>query len=182
MNNGPPLWNAILDQMPPGSIIAGGAVRDYFLGVVPKDIDVFVQPPPKIVPATMEGDPFASLELMISHDPRVGLHRIDDRYERKEEYEAMNNIALVSSGEMFGWKVDAVELIEPRTGWELIREFDFAVTRSWFGGGIVVHDTLFAGLDRRDKAVTLLLNDRPERSLKRFERFNARMGGTWSLR
>ena len=42
MANGPDLWRAILAKMPPGSIVAGGAVRDYLLGYEPKDIDVFM--------------------------------------------------------------------------------------------------------------------------------------------
>ena len=41
MLNGPKLWDEILTLMPEGSIIAGGAVRDYYMGAAPKDIDVF---------------------------------------------------------------------------------------------------------------------------------------------
>ena len=41
LTNGPALWKEILSFFPEGSIIAGGCVRDYWLGKKPKDIDVF---------------------------------------------------------------------------------------------------------------------------------------------
>lgn len=37
--NGPELWQEIIEKLP-GAVIAGGAVRDYLLGVEPKDIDL----------------------------------------------------------------------------------------------------------------------------------------------
>ena len=71
MQNGPELWNAILDQMPPGAVIAGGAVRDFILGVQPKDIDVFM--------GDVEPDPVPTQDkfFMGAFDARCGLHRID---------------------------------------------------------------------------------------------------------
>lgn len=39
--NGPRLWTNILNQIPGDSVIAGGCVRDWMLGVPEKDIDVF---------------------------------------------------------------------------------------------------------------------------------------------
>lgn len=41
LTNGPALWKEILSFFPQGSIIAGGCVRDFWLGKKPKDIDVF---------------------------------------------------------------------------------------------------------------------------------------------
>ena len=172
--NGPELWDQILGRMPPGSVIAGGAVRDYLLGVEPKDIDVFMGqwPIPEVPSNEWSID-------MISHDPRMGLCRIDDRYERQEEYTAMTGILLVSTGEMFGHRVDAVEVENFRDGINLVMDFDFGVTRCWYDGE--VHDTPTARRDRENKTVTLLRNDRRERALARFARFNARMGGDWRL-
>lgn len=43
MQNGPKLWREILSSHSPKAIIAGGAVRDYLLGLgEPKDIDIFL--------------------------------------------------------------------------------------------------------------------------------------------
>lgn len=47
-NNGPSLWDHIIQQinpfLPPGTraVVAGGSVRDFALGFAPKDIDVFL--------------------------------------------------------------------------------------------------------------------------------------------
>lgn len=44
--NGPELWSKLRDAVPdtlPNIVIAGGCVRDWYLGKTPKDIDVFYQ-------------------------------------------------------------------------------------------------------------------------------------------
>lgn len=169
--NGPSLWDAILARMPEGSIVAGGAVRDYLLGFEPKDIDVFTGFP-------VGGDPGDYLDFTPS-DPRYGLFRIENEHERFEEYAAVSNILCVSSGTLLGVKVDAV-LIENFEGGEtLIDGFDFGITRCWYDG--TIHDTPEALHDRYNKCVTLLSDEREERSLARFERLNQRWGGDWRL-
>lgn len=171
--NGPDLWRAILARMPAGSVIAGGAVRDYLLGVEPKDIDVFMDITAEGVSAEADDD------LLLPTDARFGLYRIDNEHERFEEYAAVSNIACVSSGKMFGHRVDAVVIEGFTGGIDLIEGFDFGITRSWFDGEI--HDTPEAKFDRDNRTVTLLLTDRVERSLTRFDRLNARWGGGWAL-
>jgi hypothetical protein len=159
--NGPQLWDAILAGMPEGSVIAGGAVRDFLLGFEPKDIDVF-------------------MGLHIDErDPRYGLYRIDNTHERFEEYTAVSNIMCVSSGVLFGVKVDAVLIEDFEGGEKLIRDFDFGITRCWYDGQ--VHDTPEAKRDRENRTITLLSDEREQRSLARFERLNARWGGGWRL-
>ena len=161
MINGPNLWSAILAQMPPGSVIAGGAIRDWYLGVEPKDIDVFTG-------GTADGN------------PRSGLFRIDNYYERQEEYQAMGNIQLVSSGQLLGYRVDLVEMTDFTDGATLVKGFDFAINQMFYGGKFILR-TVAAINDLANHTVTLLRDDRLERSLRRFERFNERMGGTWEL-
>lgn len=39
--NGPELWRKILAGAPAGSVIMGGAIVDYVLGIQPKDFDVY---------------------------------------------------------------------------------------------------------------------------------------------
>lgn len=159
--NGPELWDAILAGMPEGSIVAGGAVRDFLLGFEPKDIDVFM--------GLHIGD----------HDPRYGLYRIDNTHERFEEYAAVSNIMCVSSGTLLGVKVDAVLIENFDGGAKLIDDFDFGITRCWYDGE--VHDTPEARHDRDNRIVTLLSDEREARSLARFERLNTRWGGDWTL-
>lgn len=175
MINGPNLWSAILAQMPPGSVIAGGAIRDWYLDVEPKDIDVFTGSPPPL-----SEQPGPDEDFILYREPRSGLYRIDNYYERQEEYRAMGNIELVSSGKMLGYRVDLVQMTDFTNGPALVEGFDFAINQQWFDGDLV-YRTVASINDLANHTVTLLRNDRLERSLKRFERFNTRMGGGWKL-
>lgn len=172
--NGPELWRAILARMPLGSVIAGGAVRDYLLGVEPKDIDVFIDMTAELV-RFAEGDDNA----ISAGDARYGLHRIDNEHERFEEYAAVSDIVCVSSGVLFDRRVDAVVMENYAGGASLVAGFDFALNRCWFDGEI--HDTPEAKRDRDNRCVTLLTDEREERSVARFERLNERWGGGWRL-
>lgn len=159
MNNGPQLWAAILALMPEGAIVAGGAVRDYFLGVEPKDVDVFV---PSVA---LGGFDFTGFELLGE--------------DRREEYEALSFIDAVQRTKVNGMQVDLVGVHMP--DWSpraLVETFDFGITRSWFDQD-GLHDTAEAGFDRASKTVTRLIHDRPERAHVRFERFNQRMDGAF---
>lgn len=162
--NGPALWRDILAVMPPGSIIAGGAVRDYFLGVEPKDVDVFT-------PAQDWKTP-------------RGFYSLGSDSAKLAEYLAMPEIAVVSRGTILGHQVDHVGIHLPDipafTGAALVEGFDFAITRSWFVDD-ELGDTEEAREDRDDKTVTLWRTDRMERAFARFARFNARMGGGYKL-
>lgn len=173
MINGPNLWSAILAQMPPGSVIAGGAIRDWYLDVEPKDIDVFTG---GYLPHDDPDEGF-----ILYREPRLGLYRIDNYYERQEEYQAMGNIQLVSSGQMLGYRVDLVEMTDFTNGPALVEGFDFAINQQWFDGDLV-YRTVASINDLANHTVTLLRDDRIERSLRRFERFNTRMGGGWTLK
>lgn len=160
--NGPKLWAEVLSHFPPGAVVAGGCIRDYLLREPAKDIDVFMNCtdwPQGCFPG------FAPLGE-----------------DRNEEYAAMPTIAVVARGVIGGRQIDAVGVIlegDALDGAELMNTFDFAISRCWFDGEI--HDTPEAAKDRADGTVTLLLGDRIERSRRRFERFNARNGGGFTL-
>jgi hypothetical protein len=164
--NGPELWAELLEQLPNG-IIAGGAVRDWFLGVPPKDIDIF----------------FGASDF-----PHVGAQfqqvvgdKWDANSERAEEYEAMSDIGIVLRGEIEGLQIDLVGLNVPVCDpSELLALFDFGITRCAFAPEWLI-DSAEAEQDRLNKTVTLLLDDRPERAQVRFDRFNERMGGGWTF-
>lgn len=163
--NGPELWAEILKCCPPGAFIAGGAVRDYLLGVEPKDIDVF-----------------ASTDTLVPNAPwqTEVFRRIDIPEDRRAEYEAMTEVDVVQRGRIAGWTVDLVygwyekEFSAPK----VVETFDFGLARCWWDGEL--HDTPEAAADRNNRTVTLLIKDRPFRAQQRFDRFNARMGGDWT--
>ena len=175
MKNGPKLWTAILANFPEGAIVAGGAVRDYLLGLEPKDIDVFISA--EVADPPSDDDELFSALVWV-RDPRFNLERIDNRYERSEEYAALNNIAVVSSGELFGYKVDVIELDNQQTPLEIVSSFDFGINQCWFDTEI--HDTAAALLDRQTRTIRLHHFDRLERSKLRFDRLNERHGGIFS--
>lgn len=165
MRNGPELWAAILKGLPIGAVIAGGAVRDFMLGVEPRDIDIFMKP-----------------DGWIMNRPE-GFDRIDDKVERECEYTALGaGIESVSRGQLYGFSIDVIEIETPSPfdAAKLVEGFDFAIARSWFDGQI--QDTVEAQLDRYFRCVSLLISTRPERARRRFERFNKRMSGAFTYR
>lgn len=162
--NGPDLWRKVLAVLPAGAIIAGGAVRDHFLGIEPKDIDVFL-------PSS-------------EYENRPGFEPLGD--DRRAEYEALPIIDVVTRGTIAGHQVDFVG-VNPHcadfaSGWSgeaLVRTFDFGISRCWFDGAI--HDTPEAKADRETRRVSVLITDRMHRATARFERFNERMGGAFTM-
>lgn len=164
--NGLELWTELLTQLPNG-IVAGGAVRDWFLGVPPKDIDIFFG----------QGDfPYTGMQFdQIEGDKWV------PNSERAQEYAAMTDIEIVLRAEINGLQIDLVGLNKPiDCPSELLAMFDFGITRCAFVPDWLI-DSVEAETDRTNKTVTQLLHDRPERAEARFRRFNERMGGGWTL-
>lgn len=172
MVNGPDLWNRILARFPSGAIIAGGAVRDYLLGVPPKDIDVFLPASAWQTPASSDN------EFGIMSDPRYGLGRIDAIHERQAEYEALTHVEMVSRGTIEGFTVDLVEITDDFDGESLVKTFDFGINRCWTTGRDVCQ-TFSCDDDLKNKTVTLYHRDRLERSKRRFAQFNKRHGGAY---
>jgi len=165
LKNGPELWKVILTKFPPEAIIAGGAVRDYLLGVEPKDIDVFVP----------SSDFIDNIEWK-----EEGFMYLGDA--RQKEYEALPMINIVMHGRLNDIPVDYIGVSLPVWGGkELVSTFDFGITRCWFKDGDI-YDTDEAEADRIDKTVTVYLTDRMDRARERFSRFNEKMGNTFSLR
>ncbi|MFN4091616.1 MAG: hypothetical protein ACK4FG_01815 [Brevundimonas sp.] len=159
MTNGPELWAAILGVMPPGSIIAGGAVRDYLLGVEPKDIDVFFD--------------IINWTHVDGFEPLGG-------NERTEEYEAMGPVCSVNRGRLFDYQIDMIGMeLFPFDGPNLVETFDFGITRCWFDGEVRCLPE--CQTDFENRTVTLLIQDRPERAAERFLRFNQRHLGVFEL-
>lgn len=171
MKNGPELWDKILSHFPEGSIIAGGAVRDYVLGVEPKDFDVFGS--------------YSTYDVGVEGMEHIDL---DDNETHTEEYLAMREIAIVMKGEIEGVKVDYIghHLEDPV---QVIEAFDTGISQAFyaspqegglFPGGMLYKKKAFVD-DVTNKTVTVLRGDRLERTQARFERFNAKMNGEYTL-
>ena len=159
MTNGPELWTKILAAMPPGSIVAGGAVRDFLIGVEPKDIDVFCSDLNFSIP---EG--FAVLEGA----------------EQDEEYAAMSEIDVVARGIVEGVTVDLVFMtLDPFNAQTLVESFDVTASQCWFDGSC--HAYAAATADLAEGLVTVLRYERLPRTIERFDRFNARHDGRFQL-
>lgn len=171
MNNGPELWDKILSHFPEGSIIAGGAIRDYILGVEPKDFDVFGS--------------YSTYNQEVEGMEHLTQNTND---EHAEEYNAMREIAIVMKGEIEGVKVDYIghHLEDPV---QVIEAFDTGINQVFyaspqegglFPGGMLYKKKAFVE-DMTNNTVTVLRGDRIERTKARFERFNAKMNGEYTL-
>ena len=162
MTNGPELWNKILAQMPPGSIIAGGAIRDFMIDTQPKDIDVFCAQ-----------SSFRQLP--------EGFYSIDGSDNRAEEYQAMSEIDVVVRGEIEGLQVDLVVMnLEPFNGETLTDVFDVSTSQFWYVDN-AARSRSGAMTDLMNDRVTVLRHQRLPRTIERFERFNARHDGRFQL-
>jgi len=102
--NGPALWDALLDAVNvPGAVVAGGSIRDWCLGIDPKDIDIFV--PCKDLDAWID----FKYNLLGS----TSLHDILDtqegkEYERTDFSRDANPLYGVLEGEMLGVTVNLI--------------------------------------------------------------------------
>lgn len=176
MENGPDIWTAILapvrEAMGSG-VIAGGAVRDHFLGCDPKDIDIFVNVP--------TADRLETLAVPLA---AIGFDlELMDHTEYEDAPDWVNAVAGVLDGH---WGDHAVQIIaRPCSGFggeQLVGNFDFGITQCWFDGEL--HDTPKAKADRDSRTVTLTRWNSPEHvavSFDRFRRFNKRHGGAFTL-
>lgn len=162
MKNGPELWDKILSHFPEGSIIAGGAIRDYLLGLEPKDFDVF--------------GPYATYNAQVE-----GMEHLTQtsNEEHEEEYLAMREIAIVMKGEIEGVKVDYIGMhIEDPV--VIVEAFDTGINQLFYGNGILYKKKAHVD-DVANKTVTVTRADRLERTKERFERFNKKAGGEYTL-
>lgn len=176
MTNGPDLWAAVLAPVREAfgsGVIAGGAVRDFLLGVEPKDIDIFVNVPT----VQMLGQRATALAA-------VGFDlELMDHTEYQDAPDWVNAVTGVLDGH---WGDHAVQIIARPSfdfsGAQLVGNFDFSITKCWFDGE--THDTPEAKADRDAGTVSLTRwnsDAHVEISRQRFARFNARNGGSYTL-
>lgn len=181
--NGPALWLAILAPIRAAygsGVIAGGAVRDYHLGFIPRDIDVFVD-------VETREELVAGIEAL---GPRFGVAVMTPA--DLAEYETAPDWKYEVRGVLDGWftthdrapgdwednQVHVQIVARPMPGFSgevLSERFDLGITRSWFDGQF--GDTPAAAKDRADKTLTLMRWDTDAhvaRSVDRARRFIGR--------
>ncbi|ALF01647.1 tRNA nucleotidyltransferase [Caulobacter phage Percy] len=185
LRNGPDLWAALLEDLVPifggDTIVAGGAVRDFMLGLEPKDIDIWVNERDLVgmqhkmrrlhedqylrwnwyLKEMEDGDPdyngsigdnLLIWEGEAVYKPQVGEGAV---------HMAINVIACPEH-------VDGIEAVVDR--------FDMDICQWWFSGGMI-HQTpaALAALDNR--TATVIRGHDHSRADRRFANFNARNPG-----
>lgn len=170
--NGPKLWADMLAAINiPGAVIAGGCIRDCFLNVAHKDIDIFIP---------CEGnDEFRRRIDKLNLCAMGSLDRIED-----EDYEADDSVGHlfgVAEGEILGQQVNLIARRVHLDGAQaLIESFDFGILQVYYDG----ESCKFTPAQRADaylQRATMAHDRHIEQSLERFYRFNARNPGLLSL-
>jgi len=177
------LWDDILKLVDvPGAVVAGGCLRDHFLGLEPKDIDVFI--------------PCTSLEHWL--EVKCGL--MDKFYNKEQpaggpylwdlqegkEYDCTdfdrdkNPLYGVLAGELCGYEVNIIARTNHATPEELVSMFDFGILQSWYDG-TKTHYTEAQMVDCLFRRATLMHDKHVQQSINRFLRFNTRNPGVLSL-
>lgn len=125
-NNGPQLWNEILEKFP-GGLIAGGAVRDWWLNGEPKDIDVFVSDQNEYGPI----DYGSSIDIFDDRLIDNGWTYEGDNGQRNWEYRG-TRISMLLNYKYKGFDVQIVYV--PCTPTEHLGTFDLSTSLCWWDG------------------------------------------------
>jgi hypothetical protein len=176
MQNGPQLWDTILAALKPtfpSAVIAGGAVRDYLLGVEPKDIDVFVNANLTKLSVRIEDFDFVRMEPNIEYE-----HWTEDQ---------KHPVAGVLDGHYLPTNIPVQLIGRPHEGFSaksLVNDFDIGITQCWYDGDGVC-ETSACAADHENMTLTILRNGSVralERSKERAARFNAREGNSYTVK
>lgn len=168
MANGPTVWDEILRTVPAGSIIAGGAVRDYALDLVPKDIDVWYR------------QDLGVLEIPGHYRPVI------TNIIQQEEYNGLAHIISIDDyefdviGENTPTRVQyiSVALNDPR---QVVMNFDHSLCLAMYDGqALHFHKEFSEGV--RTRTIRILNERNTQRTLERIDRFTFKTGVEWNVR
>jgi hypothetical protein len=181
-------WDDILDEVRPvfgaDAVIAGGAVRDYLLGLWAKDIDIFVN-------AANIGELVVSVELLDKY-PGWNIQMIEmsdlagNGDISADDYAAWGRgegtLVGVAEGD---WNGIPVNIIARRSHHEgisdLIESFDFGIVQVAYEGDGRYRMTEAHVVDRRFRTATITVQKYADLSVARFQRFNDRNPGVLTL-
>jgi hypothetical protein len=190
LNNGPELWDAILEdvrRVVPAAVIAGGCVRDYRLGLAPKDIDIFVWD---------ETRPFEEVvDDLNEYGLDFDLKRIELAGNQEHpEYERWSAGELAGCAEGWwghpqceSWYINIIARRDLRgNAFKLIDNFDMGIVQCYYDADLKFTGTPWVqteqcGRDNASKHATLMRADTIDQSIARFERFNKRNPGVLTL-
>jgi hypothetical protein len=178
--SGPAIWGSLLNQVRAASpgrfVVAGGAIRDYWLGLEPKDIDIFVD--------TANRDDLASLCENIDaldnfdvHMIHVGEYEVDDPY----------LVGCIEGTWTFNdevWPINIVARPSLMAGpLSLVKTFDFGILQAWWDLTTpAIQTTPACDFDRDELFATLMHDRHPSQSMERFMRFQERNGDVLTFR
>lgn len=174
MINGPKFWNSLLDKCPAGSILMGGAVRDFIVGVEPKDFDIFYPYRP-MYPA-IEGWEYKEYNQAEAAKRREDYGLDEDGANVNAE---RNPLAIVRNYEIpVADDADPIKVqlmgVHFNDARHMYRLFDHTLTLGRYSRkGLFVDARLFESLDT--KTVTCTNGHRGENSLNRAKRVVARI-------
>ena len=173
MRNGPELWGLLLAALGvEGAVIGGGCIRDYALGLAPKDYDIFV--PIRRKKELLDiSNRITSLGVMGFEDEQEDYH---------EESSVTGSLIGVMDGELLDYPVNVIGRRSHLQGVEaLVDSFDFGcVQAAWSPTVGSVSTTAFVE-DILGSTATLRTNATYDLSRCRFERFNQRNPGVLTL-
>lgn len=204
MKNGPELWDLLHSQVRPifgdDAVVAGGAIRDYTLGLAPKDIDIFVNCDSE-VQLRRSIDRLNHLGGTIYTSFAMSVIEFAGQSKTMLEYEQWTKGELLGCAEglfttyyrdmieqefdinIVARKVDAPYYADRRDeapfDWHksLIERFDMGVVQCYYRGNSEINMTYACLADLSARTATLMRPDTRDLSAKRFERFNARNPG-----
>lgn len=175
VKNDPELWTKMLNAVkeiyePDYCCVAGGAVRDYFMGKPPKDVDIFI----KLSDGLHKGDD------LIHAAECLGWRNVE-HVMQPPEYKGNQKILLLLRGYAFNQLVELIFVNTKPSGKDIVDTFDFTINQHWFDNDI--HSTpnaKFAIAKRKWTAVTKGQKLTPE-MLAKFKRVNDRHGKIYKL-
>jgi hypothetical protein len=182
----------------PGAVVAGGCIRDCFLAVEPKDIDIFIPvesredmtaklfDPPSLagfaaqLSASLYGTPkFGHLTML---EPGEYANPPGKRYtEYDDAFGEAGDLFGVAEGEFMGYAVNIIGRKAHADGLEaLIGSFDFNILQAAYDGKRC-HLGPGQAVDQFYHRATMAHDRHVEQSIRRFFRFNTRHPGLLSL-
>jgi hypothetical protein len=145
----------------PDGIIAGGSVRDFLLGVEPRDTDLFVKASPET----------ANAIALLGAQPVTPVNCGPASDQDDEGYIMRTDATYLYENGGGGPPLNIVVLAEPPEAKALLAEFDFGVCMAGWSAkaGFVIRDEFFT--DAAQKTFTWMSSRRRQRSQERYAKF-----------
>ncbi|MGX7894960.1 hypothetical protein [Tsuneonella sp. HG222] len=171
--NGPALWGLLLDALgEPSAVMAGGCIRDFELGLEPKDYDIFVPAESKSALYDIAHE-FPGLSVLTPESLNKAYF---------EESGVTGTLIGVIEGDLLDYPINIVARRPHLAGLpSLLESFDFGCVQAcWSPMDGFTRTTAFTH-DIRDRTATIMRDDTYSLSIARFARFDSRNSGVLRL-